>query len=120
MKLWNFWTRKSSRKRMDGSNQGLSPLGEYSFRPRISYTAPMRTRFRIAFAILALAAVGGWVREVCNPGEPEPAFQGTPSSVRMARCCSTRCGAAVDRNVRPHAFPTTRDRGHIGLYRATR
>jgi len=36
----------------------------------------MRNRFRIAFAILVLAAVGGLVREVFKPGEPEPAFQG--------------------------------------------
>jgi len=41
----------------------------------------MRTRSRIAFAILALAAVGGLVRAVFKPGEPEPAFQGTPLSV---------------------------------------
>ncbi len=41
----------------------------------------MRTRSRIAFAILVLAAVGGLVRAVFKPGEPEPAFQGTPLSV---------------------------------------
>src|SRR5882762_6938554 len=41
----------------------------------------MRKRFRIAFAILAVVALAGSVREVWKPREPEPVFQGTPLSV---------------------------------------
>jgi hypothetical protein len=51
------------------------------FRPRTSDTATIRDRFRIAFAILVVATMGGLVRQLLKPSEPEPVFQGTPLSV---------------------------------------